>query len=544
MQLIATDRVSTMGHGLLFGGAIEGLTSSDSRVQSFQKDNPSRSWPSVKRAPGAHRIATHLRKEGWDIEVIDFLPAWSLDQFKQLIKSRVTKKTKFIGVSQLFSLDDPFYTNEINKKLSWFKRTYPWIATVAGSMNLSATMSLENIDYYVTGFGENGIIELLKKITGHSNDIKITEYNMSNRTFKIVECQKHYQAFPKKDLEVEYEDRDFIQPYEMLTVELSRGCRFKCKFCSFSVLGVKGDYTRCVEGFRQEVLNNYNKWGVTSYTISDETINDYTEKLIAYGDAAQSLPFSLNLAGFCRADLAAIKPQDWEHMARMGLWSQFYGIESFNQKAARFVGKGYDPEKIKEGLIDIKDYFNRVSGKYRSTYSFIIGLPHETPDSFNEGFDWIVKTFPNQSYNLYPLIINRSSETPFITHPSEFESTWKDTGVFEEKTFEELGVDWSQVAEVEASLKHYLNSRSVVKWSHSTMNIWDAVKIYYSSIKKLDTSAIAPHIFYYHKFITNNDKLTINDMTKTFKEIEPFSETYIRKHLEFFNQYIEKKLAL
>ena len=35
------------------------------------------------RGPGAHRIATELRKNNWDIEVVDFFMYWSLDEIKQ-----------------------------------------------------------------------------------------------------------------------------------------------------------------------------------------------------------------------------------------------------------------------------------------------------------------------------------------------------------------------------------------------------------------------------------------------------------------------------
>ena len=42
----------------------------------------------LERVGGAYRIATVLRKEGWDIEVVDFFYHWTLDQLKELIKIR------------------------------------------------------------------------------------------------------------------------------------------------------------------------------------------------------------------------------------------------------------------------------------------------------------------------------------------------------------------------------------------------------------------------------------------------------------------------
>ena len=34
------------------------------------------------RSPGAHRIASWLRMNDWDIEVLDFLPFWSIEELK------------------------------------------------------------------------------------------------------------------------------------------------------------------------------------------------------------------------------------------------------------------------------------------------------------------------------------------------------------------------------------------------------------------------------------------------------------------------------
>jgi hypothetical protein len=42
-----------MNHGIILGGVVDYY------------------YDSIKRAPGAHKIATHLRREGWDVEVLD-----------------------------------------------------------------------------------------------------------------------------------------------------------------------------------------------------------------------------------------------------------------------------------------------------------------------------------------------------------------------------------------------------------------------------------------------------------------------------------------
>ena len=97
------------------------------------------------------------------------------------------------------------------------------------------------------------------------------------------------------------QDRDYIQPQEVLTLELARGCKFKCKFCSFTILGVRGDYSRCGDSLKEELEDNYNRWGVSNYSIADETINDSPEKLKKHADVVRNLPFDIRMSGFMRA---------------------------------------------------------------------------------------------------------------------------------------------------------------------------------------------------------------------------------------------------
>ena len=552
MQIIATDaKPQFQGHGIIVGGMVERRDSSDSRIQinndsdSAHTKTLNTEWISIKRAPGAHRIATHLRGNGYDVEVVDFWQAWPLDKFQDFIKLRVGRKTKFFAISTLFAMTSPKLKREQNQKLAWFKKTYPWVPIIAGSMNLMASASYNPVDYFVTGFGEKGIIELLKHLSNRTSSVKINSYKYKNRNYNVVECNKYYPAFPEKDLIVSYEDRDFIQPDEVLTVELARGCKFKCKFCSFSVLGVRGDYTRCLDGFKTEVKENYDRWGVTSYTVSDETINDRTEKLIGYGDAVQSLDFDLNLFGFLRGDLVASRHGDWEHIARMGLWSHFYGIESFTHSAAKSIGKGMAPDRVKDALFGIQDYFNKNVGKYRATYSQIIGLPTETPETYIDQFKWLVNNFPNQSYNYFPLMMSKAADTAFMSNPSEFERTWEESNIFSELPSAEVKQRW-QDANVSDDVRNQLgslySSSSLVKWKTDSMDIIQAAETYNECSKIVNHSKVAPHIFYYHRYVTDND-YTVNDMTKTFSQVEPFGENHYIKHMDFFKKYIDRKLA-
>ena len=417
-------------------------------------------WVNLKRSGGAHKIATFMRKEGWDIEVLDYWLAFTDEEFKQFIKSRITKDTKFIGVSVTFGYKLELLARA-QENLKWLKQEYPDVMIVAGSKMLVDIMVLP-CDYYVCGYGEYGLIKLLK------GEAVITEY----QGLKTVMADRHHPCFPSKDLVVEYEDRDFIQPTDTLTLELSRGCKFKCKFCSYNAIGMKGDLTRDMATLYNEMMTNYEKWGVTSYHVADETTNDNQEKIKFAGSEIQRLPFQPNLTGFIRADLLSTREDDKKYLAEMGFWAQYYGVESFNQKAGRTVGKGIDPDKLKRGLLETKDYMKQHCGRYRATTSLILGLPYETPESLYDGLNWYKDNMSTENLVMQPLYINRHiNELMFAS--SEFGRTWKESGHFhteelKEEITEEDMVEFSEHPMLQGYIRKLHEGDHHLHWSHDS----------------------------------------------------------------------------
>ena len=80
------------------------------------------------RTSGAYRIATELRTQGWDVEVVDFFYFWTLEELKTLSKSRINKNTKFIGFSHIFS-DWPELAEDFT---TWLKETNPDVKIIFG----------------------------------------------------------------------------------------------------------------------------------------------------------------------------------------------------------------------------------------------------------------------------------------------------------------------------------------------------------------------------------------------------------------------------
>jgi radical SAM superfamily enzyme YgiQ (UPF0313 family) len=308
----------------------------------------------------------------------------------------MTPSMKFVGLGALFRMN----TEILYRCFAWLKQAYPDVLIITGSTQFH-NIHMIPADYMVVGYGEHAILEILKG-TAKWSDETVDAHGTKRRTVHALE---HYPAYPMRNLSIDYEKRDFLQPFEAVTMETARGCRFKCSFCTYSVLGVKDDHTRSAEDFHDNLMRNYDNFGIHRYSIADETFNDYTDKIVKYADVVEKLPFTPNFGGFIRADLLHSRPEDIEHLARMQFNGHYYGIESFHHPSAKAIGKGMDPEKIKEAIVKTKDYFMEHNNYYRGSISLIAGLPHETEETLSESLKWCHENWKTQHLSMSPLFI-------------------------------------------------------------------------------------------------------------------------------------------
>lgn len=367
-----------------------------------------------QRNHGAYRIAHWLRLNNWDAEVIDYALVWTFDDLVNLAKSRITKNTKFIGFSFLF---DKFSDSiDLLKFTVWLNNYHPDIILISGSSMYPEIGS--PVDYHINGYGEVALIELLKYLFSNGTEPRTINYH----GIKVIDAFM-YPAYPMEDYSVYYEDRDFLQPWEFLSIETSRGCIFKCTFCNHPLLGVKDDYTTSAESFEREVNENWNRWGIKNYMSTEETFNDRQDKIKKLGNVIKNLNFEPWFTGYIRLDLLISRSDEKQLLEDMNFYGQYYGIETFHPKTAKAFKKGMDPNRIKEGLLETKEYYEK-SGKYRGTVSLIIGGPHEPVDSMYRTLDWLTENWNDHAVMPYPMNIPKGQ----FTRASELSKNYEKYG--------------------------------------------------------------------------------------------------------------------
>ena len=396
-------------HGIIIGGVQNYIRDectydeNDNLIQILEPTQSRELGVGIMRAHGAHKVASFLRENGADVEVIDYAFTWTLEELKDLWKSRYYSKTFFLCISTTFRNSSLYLWQFVE----WVRENYPHIHILGGTQSIDKIIPFK-LDWYVFGYGEYAMLELIKSLKDQTTS-KIKYSKVGSK--KIINAQKHYKSFPKKQLSLSYEDRDFIQPWEVLPMELARGCIFQCAFCTYPILGVRDDHSRDEQDFYKELRENYDRWGTQNYVFSDETVNDYHSKLERYASVIKDLPFKPRFGGFARGDLIAGRKKSWDTYIELGFMSHFYGIESMYRPAARSVGKGMETGKLQDGLLEFREYAEKNHDFYTGYISLIAGLPNETFDTLEDTYSWVKKNWQDQ----FSFITALSIQAPIFT---------------------------------------------------------------------------------------------------------------------------------
>lgn len=428
------------------------------------------------RPQGAYRIATEIRNVGYTCQTIDKAGTFTLSELCIIIDKFVDKDTLAIcfsntffsaGMNQLNRKDtynlrtkkynEDIYMNDeeiIFKCINYAKLKNKTLKIIVGGAK-SYTIDLKNhpeIDILVLGYGDEAIVDILKKLelekdTIASNQIVVNGYP------KTPFCK-----FDFGKSKTRYEQSDFIDyGKESLTIEISRGCKFNCKFCAFPMNGRRGSflqYTKDADVLYEELMENYNNYGVTSYFLCDDTFNESEEKLDYIGNIFKRLPFDLKFGAWVRHDLIYHHKDMAYKLHDMGLVAPMFGIETFSDSAGKIIGKGLGKDKTKELLHWLK---HDVWKKDVNIYSgFIIGLPTEPPELARKNIlDYVFST----DFNL----------DSFITTPLR---------VYPQST--QVSTEFNRVSEFERNAEKYgfvTNPNVYLDWTKDDYTFTDALRV-------------------------------------------------------------------
>ena len=430
---------------------------------------------------GAYRLATELRQHGYSTKVIDWAGEWlsSPGDFFKLLNLIIGDNTLFIGFSGTFftqvrkigpistwkefsqssasSSTWPIPQQQLDLIFMMLRKKYPHVKIVYGGSN-NSNLVIDSVDFVVKGLADTTIIEL----ANHLKNKTALKFMSTGSRAKVIDYDMRAQGFDFKHSVTHYQQEDHILPGEVLPLETSRGCLFKCSFCDYPLIGrKKGDpaYHKTVDTMAREFRHNYETYQVNKYMFVDDTFNETTEKIQELIRARDLSGVDIEFSCYLRADLIARFPEQTALLKDLGLQTAFLGIESLHKTSAMAIGKSTDPERIKDTIYSIKDQ----SPDIRIAGGFIIGLPDDNPVTLETWIPWLLKKDnPIDSFSVVPLgMANTFVGSEISQYPEKFGYTItnKQTGNWENKF-------WNY-----ATAKEYADSVMQQAWESSRLRI-------------------------------------------------------------------------
>lgn len=377
----------------------------------------------IQRSLGPYRISSALEDAGYTTFVLDYIIHFSVEEIKQVLSQHLGPDTLWVGFSSTFfyessdgaktKRDRMYYTevSTIEQILEYIRSNSP-AKIVYGGAGAPFHLDDEAIDYYVTGYADVSTVALTNYLM--HNDIKyLVQYDtvkIGNEQRIMLDSNKYPE--PKMDsITTRWWSKHYnVLPGEGLPVELARGCIFRCKFCSYPLLGKKkGTYLRDPSAIKDELLEMYETHGTESYYFTDDTFNDDNDKIEALHKVFTDLPFRPKFAAYLRIDLINKYPHQADLLTEMGLIGTYFGLETLQSDSARAIGKGLHPTKVKDRLYWLRD---RWHNKANMAAGFILGLPYDNLKYFKELIDWCrTSDNPLQFIDFYPLHLFKRTGT-------------------------------------------------------------------------------------------------------------------------------------
>ncbi len=359
-------------------------------------------------------LAESLIKAGYKVKIVDTDNQAALAE----VDKNLSANTLCFGISTM-SGTQLENASIIAKAL---KEKYPDLPLVWGGVHITAlpseTLKSDLVDYIVWGEGENTIIRLLEAVRRGDIDSLLKEPGIG---FK--KDGKFYIG-PNSG----YTDLDncFSLPYHLLDMNkyirslnigakkevpvwTSRGCPFRCKFCSNSSSSWLNTKIRLhtIDHIVKDVKTLVRDYGIDMITFGDENFIWNEKRLLDILSAIRKEGISVKYRFLTRIDLLLrLKEKTWETLKKYGLAAVVTGPESGSQKILDYLGKGITLEQIYQ----LDEILTR-HGFYK-TYNILICTPAETRDDLNLSLKLILDLAGSSLSSPYPFSLNKYIPLP------------------------------------------------------------------------------------------------------------------------------------
>ncbi len=305
-----------------------------------------------------------LRQAGYRSELKDYQFAEMLDPFHlDIFKEFIGETADIVGISSMANLL-PFVIHCAED----LKRERPDLRIVLGGVGASpvATEIIQSfpfIDYVVVGEGEQAIIDIVEGKAKQG----VVQGNLVESLDTL--------PFP------DYQSIDLSRYDAAPSLISSRGCPFKCQFCTEPFNFRQRTSFRSINNLMEEIQLVHKLTGRTLFLLQDDNFIFGKDRLAEFAQAVEKLDFPFQWKSFCRVDQLDEEKTRWAKES--GCVQLRFGIESGSNRVLRELRKGITIERAEEAVQLATKHLPSVHA------SFMWGFPFETLDDVRETIRWM-----------------------------------------------------------------------------------------------------------------------------------------------------------
>ena len=305
--------------------------------------------------------------------------------------------------------------NDIKEMAAKIKTMAPDVAVIAGGMLVKKVMHAgenltkgtltflstfrEKVDAFVVeAKGEQSLVKLLKALEKGDDLSNVPNLAYFDEKGCVTFTARLEEEIHMDETAIDWQEIPKAYLRHTLPVNSSRGCYYRCRFCTYHWLFPKVNY-RSLEVLRQE-LKAVNSLGFVRHVrFTDDNFTARSDRIKAVLRMMIHEKFSFSWSSFARA--SALTPELVKLMKQSGCEFVDLGLESGSQIILDNMDKHLSCQQSIEAVGLLNDHGIISRG------SFIIGYPGETRDTFLETIDFINET-------VFLIISPISSITPQI----------------------------------------------------------------------------------------------------------------------------------
>ena len=396
---------------------------------------------SIRHPEGLLAVAALPAEKGYDVRLIDQRVT---DNFEEELDKSVGPETKIVGITAITGQQIKYALNVTRI----IKEKYPDVPVCWGGVHATLvpeqTVAHPLIDFCIVGDGDLVFCELYERLRdGKSLEglrgllYKETDGEVKSNVGEIelrpVANNDSYAVIRKNGAADVIRDLDAMPelPYHLLpmdryqvfftedgrksaTLNTSRGCPFRCKFCSDPVLNEGRWRGFSAERVLEKVDFLYENYGVRMIYFQDDYFPGSKRRFIEILEGLKKYKREVQWCTLgIRADtLVKLDDEQWDLLYESGCHSLEIGIESGNERVISMVNKAETLDEMREA--------NRRLAKYdiKVKYTLIVGFPGETEEEINESVQF-AQELERDNPNCYTLFF---PFMPIVGTPFYFDS--------------------------------------------------------------------------------------------------------------------------